>query len=218
MTEPRRRRKLLWAGLALIVAGVAVLAYVGWELYGTTWVAKREQERIVKETEQAWESGQGSASGFPEDVVALIRIPVFGEEYVVPAHVGTDDDTLARGFGIFEAAAGPGAVGNFAVSGHRITHGEPLRNMPELEAGDEIVVETRRTTYTYELVTDGDALSVGFDEGWVVEPDPTDPETGEQVSEVAGSRRLITLVTCAELFHTDDRLVAFGRLVSRAPR
>ena len=26
--------------------------------------------------------------------------------------------------------------------------------------------------------------------------------------------RLITLTTCAELFHTDDRMVAFGHLVS----
>ena len=27
--------------------------------------------------------------------------------------------------------------------------------------------------------------------------------------------RLLTLVTCAELFHTDDRMVAFGHLVDR---
>ncbi|MDF1606070.1 class E sortase [Nocardioides sp. YIM 152315] len=213
-----RSRALLWSGIALVVAGPAVLGYISWQLYGTTWVAKREQDRIVRETEQAWESGQGSASGRASDVAALIRIPAFGDEYVVPAHVGTDDDTLARGFGIFEDAAEPGAVGNFALSGHRITHGEPLRGMPDLEAGDEVVVETRSTTYTYELVTDGDALTVDLDAGWVVEPDPTDPRTGERVSTVADSRRLITLVTCAELFHTDDRLVAFGRLVSEDPR
>jgi sortase A len=30
--------------------------------------------------------------------------------------------------------------------------------------------------------------------------------------------RLLTLVTCAELFHTDDRLVVFGHLVDERPR
>jgi sortase A len=34
----------------------------------------------------------------------------------------------------------------------------------------------------------------------------------------AGDPRLLTLVTCAELFHTDDRMVAFGHLVDRQPR
>ena len=38
----RRQRALLWAGIALITAGVVLLAYVGWELYGTTWLSKRE--------------------------------------------------------------------------------------------------------------------------------------------------------------------------------
>ena len=27
-------------------------------------------------------------------------------------------------------------------------------------------------------------------------------------------QRLITLTTCSELFHTDDRMIAFGHLVS----
>src|SRR5262245_46493239 len=109
---------LLWSGIGLILAGLAVLGYIGWQLYGTTWVAKREQERIVRETERQWESGgDGSATGLSRDVVALIRIPAFGNDYVVPAHVGTDSGTLARGFGIFESAADPGDRGNFSISG-----------------------------------------------------------------------------------------------------
>jgi sortase A len=31
-------------------------------------------------------------------------------------------------------------------------------------------------------------------------------------------QRLLTLTTCAELFHTDDRMVAFGHLVETEPR
>jgi sortase A len=216
----RRQRALLWAGIALITAGVVLLAYVGWELYGTTWLSKREQHRIVEATERVWtdDSSSGDDTELADDVVALIRIPALGDDYVVPAHAGTDDDTLSKGFGVFDDAAEPGGKGNFAIAGHRITHGEPLRHMPDLEAGDEVLVETADTVYTYVLDTDGDALTVGFDDGWVVEPDPVDPATGDSVADTVGSPRLLTLVTCSELFHTDNRLVAFGHLVSQEPR
>ena len=36
--------------------------------------------------------------------------------------------------------------------------------------------------------------------------------------EQKAGQRLITLTTCSELFHTDNRLVAFGVLVDREPR
>ena len=218
----RRRRTLTRVGCALIVAGAAVLGYVGWELYGTTWLAQREQDRTVKATELLWSTdGRQSSSKdnreLAKDVIALIRIPALGEEYVIPAYQGTDDDTLERGFGIFNDSPRPGAEGNFALGGHRITHGEPLRDMPSLEAGDEIVVETEDATYRYVLDTDGDSRTVGTDATWVTEATPVDPETRQPVSDVVGSTRLLTLVTCAEIFHTDDRLVAFGHLVGRDP-
>jgi sortase A len=223
--QPRSRwRHLVWVGVAMIVAGVLVLGYVGWQLYGTTWASKREQKSIVGATERVWQQGEGQGSVSAEDqeladdVVALIRIPRLGEEYVVPAHEGTDDDTLTRGFGVFGSSPAPGGKGNFALAGHRITHGEPLREMPDLDVGDEVVVETRDTVYTYVLDTAGDSLTVDFDAGWVTAPDPVDPETGQSRSDQVGSTRLLTLVTCAELFHTDDRLVAFGHLVSKEPK
>ena len=78
----------------------------------------------------------------------------------MPLLEGTSDEALAAGFGHFEDTARAGAKGNFALAGHRITHGEPLRDMPGLEPGDEIVVETARATYTYVLDTAGDALEV----------------------------------------------------------
>lgn len=218
--QRKRRRLLVGSGVLLIVAGVALLGYVGWQLYGTTWVSKREQHKIVEATRDVWEGGGRSADqrALADGVVALVRIPRLGEEYVVPAHRGTDDATLARGFGIFDDAAPPGGKGNFTLAGHRVTHGEPLRRLPELDAGDEIVVETADTTYTYVLDTDGDALTVDFNAGWVTTSDPVEPGTDRPMSERIGSTRLITLVTCAELFHTDDRLVAFGHLVSKEPK
>ena len=218
----RRSRTLTRAGLTLIIAGAAVLGYVGWQLHGTTWFSQRAQGRTVEATERVWATdGRRSASKddrrLAKDVVALIRIPAIDDEYVVPAYRGTDDETLERGFGIFADSPRPGAAGNFALGGHRITHGEPLRKMPLLEAGDEVIVETADTTYRYVLDTDGDSRTVDAAATWVTDTDPVDPETRRPVSDVVGSTRLLTLVTCAEIFHTDDRLVAFGHLVARDP-
>lgn len=218
----RRSRTLTQVGCALIIAGAAVLGYVGWELYGTTWLAQRAQGRAVEATERLWSTHERRSASkedrkLAKDVIALIRIPALGEAYVIPAYKGTDDDTLERGFGIFDNSPRPGAEGNFALGGHRITNGEPLREMPSLEAGDEIIVETADATYRYVLDTDGDSRTVGTDATWVTEAAPVDPETRRPVSVVVGSTRLLTLVTCAEIFHTDDRLVAFGHLVARDP-
>ena len=223
--RPRRRwvRRL---GLLLIVTGLALLGYVAWQFWGTTWVAHRTQERIVTEVEKDWDAGATGETGSADDAVrvpegavsALIRIPRFGDDYVVPVLEGTGDDVLAAGYGHFADSAEPGRVGNYAVAAHRITHGEPLRGMPDLEVGDEVIVETRTTTYTYELSTAGDALTVPFTASWVVDPLPDNPEQGGVEPAQEAGQRLITLTTCSELFHTDNRLVAFGILVDRQAR
>ncbi len=211
------------AGFLLIAAGLVVLGYVAWQLYGTTYVAKRDQERTVERTLQAWaepvtiDGPDGADGPVPKgEATALVRIPAFGKDYVVPVFDGTSDDVLARGYGHFDGSAGPGKVGNYALAAHRITHGEPLRRMPELRPGDEVVVETRTATYTYELDTDPDDLVVDFTQGWVVDPLPTNPVRGGVQPAQEPGQRLITLTTCAELFHTDERLIAFGHLVDTA--
>ncbi len=227
MAEPRgrMRRILRWTGVLMILAGLACASWVGWELYGTTWVAKRDQDRTVAATERVWSTGPDTPSGpvsedeqaLAEGVVALVRIPAFGEDYVVPVREGTSEDVLEGGFGLFDGSPGPGEAGNYALGGHRVTNGEPLRRMPELEPGDVVEVTTKDTIYTYTLDTAGDALTVGYDEPWVLAPDPAAPGGGEPVSRQVGSRRLLSLVTCAELFNTDDRLVAFGHLTDQRP-
>src|SRR5690349_16901285 len=129
------------AGLLLVAAGLVMLGWVAWQLWGTTYVAQRGQERTVERTIRAWEKPvtvkQENHGPTPKgEATALVRIPAFGKDYVVPVFEGTDDETLTRGYGHFEGAAGPGEVGNYALAAHRITHGEPLRRMPELRPGD----------------------------------------------------------------------------------
>ncbi|WGL51813.1 class E sortase [Nocardioides sp. BP30] len=209
----RRRRLLLWPGLALVAAGLALLGYVAWEFWGTTWVSHRHRDQAVGALRQAWHDGDGSVRTRWGDADAIIRIPRFGASYAVPVLEGTSDAVLATGFGHFSGAVGPGQVGNYALAAHRITHGEPLRRMPDLRVGDRVIVQTRAATYTYRLTSAGDALVVPFTSTWVTAALPTNPEGGVEPAQRAG-QRLLTLTTCSELFHTDNRMVAFGVLAS----
>jgi sortase A len=207
-------------GVLLVVAGLAIGGYVAWQVWGTTWQSERRHASLVEEVEEQWAKPDKGRTITTEygDVSAIVRIPAFGDDYAVPLLEGITDEALAAGFGRFPDSARAGATGNFALAAHRVTHGEPLRDMPALEPGDEIMVETARATYTYVLDTGGGELEVPFTAGWVLDAVPENPDAGGVQPPPDAGERLITLTTCSELFHTDDRLVAFGHLVDKDPR
>ena len=212
-------------GVLLILVGLGIGGYVAWEFWGTNWQSSRRHVDLVERFEAEIETvaATGAAGSGPDletsygTVSAVVRIPRFGDDYAVPVLEGTSDEALASGFGHDEDSVGPGQVGNYAIAGHRVTHGEPLRDMPDLVPGDEVVVETARWRWTYVLDTGGADLRVPFTASWVLDEVPVNPDGGP--GPVRGrDRALLTISTCAELFHTDDRLVAFGHLVERERR
>ena len=87
-----------------------------------------------------------------------------------------------------------------------------------IEPGDEVIVETVEATYTYRLDTDPRELVVPFTGVWVLDEVPDNPEPGGVQPRQRPGQRLITLTTCAELFNTDDRMIAFGSLVKTEPK
>jgi len=218
------RRITFWIGVGLILAGLSLLGYVAWQFWGTNWVSKRHQRAITSELQKDWAAGQGKLPKFVPrgQASALIRIPKFGKKYVVPVLEGDPDgtispDILARGYGHFAKTADPGEVGNYAVAAHRVTHGEPLRHMPDLRPGDTVIVETVDATYTYVLDTNPNDLVIPFTGIWVLDPLPHNPNGGPEPKQEPG-QRLITLTTCSEIFHTDNRMIAFGHLVTTTPK
>ena len=54
---------------------------------------------------------------------------------------------------------------------------------------------------------------VPFTAGWVVDRAAEEPRPGGVEPAQQPGQRLITLTTCSELFHTDNRMIAFGHLV-----
>jgi sortase A len=216
-------------GVLLVLVGLGLLGYVGWQYFGTNIIAKREHAALREEIKERWENPSASDVLGPDAAAAplgsadvLIRIPEFGADFEVPMIEGVRPEDLSRGIGHFPGT-GPGQIGNFALAGHRVTHGEPFRDLPDLRPGDKVIVETEDATYTYELDTNPNDLNIPFTESWVIEDVPIAPEgqapPGMPVFDSARPTvALITLTTCSEIFHTDDRLIAFGHLVKTDPK
>lgn len=207
--RPRRaRRPVVIAGIVLIAIGLGLLGYVGWEYFGTNIVSRHKQAQLRTQLAEDWgqqgTKGDSTRDAFGTgDAMAIVRIPRFGADYAMPLVNGVDDASLAKGIGWFPHSARPGQVGNFAIAGHRVTHGEPFRRFPELKKGDEVTVETRTHIYTYTLTGDGADRVVDASEGWLVDSIP-----GR--SGLEPDQALLTMVTCSDLFHTANRLVVLA--------
>jgi sortase A len=199
----RPRRRIATAiGVVLLLAGLAVLGYFAWQYFGTNVVAKHKQAEIKKETLRQWDKGVDG------DAIAMLRVKRFGADYEVPIVKGFDKGALARGVGWDPHTEKPGAIGNFAIAGHRVTHGEPFSKFPKLKKGDLVVVETRRDIFTYRLRNSGTSITVPFSTSWPLWRVPKPDGRNKKPTE-----RLITMLTCSELFHTDKRSVVIGELV-----
>ncbi|MFF3211304.1 class E sortase [Streptomyces sp. NPDC002886] len=153
----------------------------------------------------------GPRTGKPpprESAYGILRIPRLG--VAVPVAQGVDKrSVLDRGYaGHYAGTAQPGVEGNFAVAGHRNTHGEPFRYINRLRAGDELIVDVRGKRYVY-LVGQTLAETTERDTG-VIAPVPRSivrPGAGYSEPGV-----YITLTTCTPEYSSKYRLVVWGTL------
>lgn len=213
VAPPRRRWRALLGSL-LIAFGICMLGWIGWQYFGTNITSNQAMASECSAMKEDWASGSttakpASSAPVPGDAIALLRIPALGNDAEYPVVAGTEDEQLAKGVGWYTSTAQPGQIGNFAVAGHRITHGEPFARLLELNKGDKVIVETRTAIYTYELTTSPRDLTVKDNEGgWVLWPVPDKSKASVKPTEA-----LITLTTCTDLFASPERSVAFGKLV-----
>jgi sortase A len=216
--RPRGRRRrpsvLTVIGIVLLVAGLSCLGWVGYQYLGTNVVSEKafhtERDALrAKWTQQQQSDPKGKLkdSVLPGQAMALLRIPALGSSYEVPILNGTTLAVLAKGVGHYASTAQPGQIGNFAIAGHRVTHGQPFNRLLELKPGDKIIVETRQAIYTYVLDESPKQLTVKETDTWVIDPVPGKPDAKP-------TQPLITLTTCQDLFHSPDRSIGFGHLQS----
>jgi sortase A len=211
--QSTRRRQLTIVGITLLVMGLSCLGWAAYQYVGTNLIAqhvfKTEASRLRAQwTDEQRTDPQGikQPSTRTGDAIGLLRIPAFGAAYEVPILNGTDRRVLAEGVGHYSSTAQAGQIGNYALAGYRVTHGQPFARLLELNSNDEIIVETREAIYVYVLDEPPRQLTVKETDTWVIDPVPGKPE-------LKPTHALITLTTCPDLFHSSKRSVGFGHLV-----
>lgn len=133
----------------------------------------------------------------PGEPFAIMRFPALGDK-AWPVIEGNGPAELRQGPGHMVGTAMPGNLGNTVISGHRTTWGAPFNRVDELEAGDEIVIETETGVHVYAV---DEVFIVKPNEMWVTEA----PETP------AG---WLTLTSCHPKGSRRERIIVRAELVA----
>ncbi|GHH38615.1 class E sortase [Streptomyces candidus] len=205
-------------GELFITFGVVMLLFVTYQLWWTNVRAGMHADGAAHSLQNDWakDGAKPRAAGAfePGQGFAIMHIPKL--DVKVPVAEGIDKHkVLDRGMvghyaeGKLKTAMPSDKQGNFAVAGHRNTHGEPFRYVNRLVKGDKIVVETQDAFYTYEMTSmlpQTSPSNVG-----VIQPVP--PGSG-----FSKPGRYLTLTTCTPEFTSTYRLIVWGKMVEERPR
>lgn len=214
--KPRHRarsvwpQRLLWAGIALIVfAGSLMLTGAAYQIWGGSAAVASHQVQVDSALDQQWAnlgSAPSSSAELPPpagDYLARLYIPRLNLHWGVVE--GVDLSDIRYGPGHYTGTAMPGAVGNFAMAGHR----DPgiWADLDQVKQGDVIVVETRSRWFIYVVSS--------------VRIVPDGPAAWDEVAPIPpgfhGKQRLISLTTCHPRWDNYERLIVHGVLDRSVP-
>ena len=186
-------------GKTLIWAGLLILSFVAYELWGTGIAEARHQDTLRKQFQSV--IGTPAEAATPDEVaplppsggaMAIIKFPKIGVEKTVVEGVSVSD--LKKGPGHYPETPMPGHVGNVAIAGHRTTYGAPFYRLDELKPGDAILITTREGAFKYKVTS---SKVVGPDDSSVLNPTPDNR---------------LTITTCHPRFTAAQRLVVVAAL------
>lgn len=201
-------------GEIFISLGVLMLLFVTYQLWWTNIQADLYAGKEKDKIQQGWAEGRQPGAFEPGQGFAIMHIPKL--DVVVPIAEGIDKaKVLDRGMvghyaeGRLKTAMPSDKQGNFAVAGHRNTHGEPFRYINRLKPGDKIIVETQDAYFTYDMASI--LPQTAPSNTGVIGPVPP----GSGFSEPG---RYITLTTCTPEFTSTYRMIVWGKMVEERPR
>lgn len=192
---------LRWIGRVCIALGTLILLFVLYQLYGTGFITKHDQQvlrrrfAIPSVTATVTAGATPSLPAAPElgTGVALLDIPKINLNMVVVQGVTVDD--LKKGPGHWEATPLPGERGNVVISGHRTTYLHPFYNVNELVSGDPIMLTDRQgRVFTY-LVSQVQVV------------DPSDVAVANNTED-----NRLTLTTCNPRYSASQRMIVTAQL------
>lgn len=222
--EPQQRKtKNPWVDRLLILAVVVCLG-AGAFLLIRPRIIKQRQDQITDQLNQRIESGlmeplvvprdanrvEGESYDFygednrinyeelPEEVelIPLGRLEIPKIHVNLPILEGATNIQLRYGLAHVTETVNPGENGNAAMLGHRmLDSGRHLNRLDEVEAGDQIKINTGTDLYTYE----------------VIDTPVIDPEVLMDYVERDYGEPTITLITCHPIPSWSHRLLCIAR-------
>ena len=197
------------AGKVLIGAGVIVLLFAVFQVFGTGYIESQHQSSLRSTFEKQLQAAPPTTTtvvpGPPTTVgtlptpstgspTAIIEIPLIHVNQVVIQ--GTNDAQLQQGPGHYTNTPLPGQTGNVGIAGHRTTWGHPFYNLDQLKPGNKIILVTTYGTFTYHVTT---SQIVAPSDVAVLNPTPN---------------ATVTLTTCNPRYSAAQRLVVSAALFS----
>jgi sortase A len=205
-------------GRVLLVAGILVLLFIPYLLWGTGLMTAQHQAALRQQFSQDQRAvgsvsakhiappNPGSTAPAPAQVAPVIAAPAPGDPVgvIVIGKIGlsmmvvegTDELQLQAGPGHYPGTPLPGEAGNSAIAGHRTTYLHPFYSLDALVPGDTMTVTTLQGIFLYQ-VTGSQVV------------DPTD------VGVVANTTTpQLTLTTCNPRYSASQRLVVHAALVA----
>src|SRR5581483_11302768 len=180
----RLRSVLSALGAVLTGAGVLILLFVAYQLWGTGLYTSHQQDSLRSQFKQQAHIDPGAASTTSTTL----------DPKNLPPPPPTGDADLRKGPGHYPETPLPGEQGNAAIAGHRTTYGAPFNRLDELSPGDEVLVTTVKGSFTYKVAM---THVVKPNQVEVLNPTPTPT---------------LTLTTCNPKYSAKERLVVVADL------
>ncbi|MDC3413626.1 class D sortase [Aquibacillus sp. 3ASR75-11] len=152
-------------------------------------------EQIPADQERKFVSADSKEFATNDELIGTLSITKIDLE--IPILNGANLDNLKVAAGRLEGTQPLDvATGNTGIAAHRsYTYGKQFNRLNELEAGDKIVINTQKRTYTFTVY-----------DTFIVEP------TDVSVLKRKEKERTITLITCEPMKNPTKRLIVQARL------
>ena len=208
-------------GRFMMRAGIVILLFVAYQLWGTGFATARAQDNLTKKfdsqiaqySEPAQSATQQPIAAAPSDLpipqpgdpIGRLTIKNIDSDFIMVQ--GVDLKWLQQGPGHFPQTPLPGQPGNAAIAGHRTTYKAPFNRIDELVPGDIITVQTLQGTFTYKVDAHIDPKDGSTSGHVIVSPDDL------SILDQTGVNRL-TLMACHPKFTAAQRIVVTAMLIS----
>lgn len=204
------------AGELLVTLSALIFLYLIYNAWFSNVTAQAQTAVLAEEIEQTFERHDAKpltvsestpvvVSGEQVSPIGLLYIPRLRDKvWGLPIVDGVGARELSLGVGHYPSTELPGELGNFAIAGHRATHGEPFAYFERLKTGDLVYVRTQQGWFEYQLF---EQKKIKESETWVLADSPDGLE-------IAEGSALITLTTCDPRWNSYQRWAWWGVLTN----